>query len=154
MNTEQLGRYTIVRELPFGLSDLAFDTKMPNESEKAMEIDEATEIIFRAALKRLGPEARLDPLKLQEQIAEVIHENGEAIFAQLSAGAREHLRTKGFKLNEHAVKRERIRRAIAYGCFLIAKFSAETVGELPEEEQSKFALLWANAPGAARPHEN
>ena len=119
-----------------------------------MEIDEANERIFRAALKRLGPEARLDPLKLQEQIASVILENGETIFAELSADARERLRREGFKLKEQAVKLERIKRAIAYGCFLIAKFSAETVGDLPQEEQLKFASLWAKATGGAKSYEN
>jgi len=44
-----------------------------------MEIDEANELIFRAALKRLGPDTRFDPVLLQEQITAVIKQDGETL---------------------------------------------------------------------------
>jgi uncharacterized protein involved in type VI secretion and phage assembly len=68
--------------------------------ENSMEIDNATELVFREALWRLGPEARLDPALLQEQIAEVVREQGETIFAKLSEVARQRLRREGLKINE------------------------------------------------------
>ena len=40
-----------------------------------MEFDEANELIIREALRRLGPDAPLDPAILQEKIAEVVKEN-------------------------------------------------------------------------------
>src|ERR1019366_1836970 len=68
--------------------------------KSAMEIDDANEMVIREALRRLGPDAPLDPAILQEQIAEVVKEQGETIFAQLSDAAREQLRNEGLKINE------------------------------------------------------
>jgi hypothetical protein len=67
---------------------------------KAVEIVEANEIVIGEALRRIGPEARLDPALLQEQIAKVVREQGETIFAQLSEAARQQLRREGLRLNE------------------------------------------------------
>jgi hypothetical protein len=50
-----------------------------------MEIDDGSELVIREALRRLGPDARLDPALLQEQIAKVVRQQGEAIFVQLRA---------------------------------------------------------------------
>jgi hypothetical protein len=119
-----------------------------------MEIDEATEIVIREALRRLGPNARLDPALLQEQIAEVVKEQGETIFAQLSEDARQRLRKEGLNLKEQAAHFAQINEAIEYGRSLIAKYKVATLGELPPEEQLEFARLWANATGSAKLHEN
>jgi hypothetical protein len=124
------------------------------EMKIAMEIDEANEVIIRMALRRLGPGARLDPVLLQEQIAEVVKQQGEAIFAQLSDQAREQLRREGLGLKDQAARLARLEEAIEYGRFLIAEYNAETLGELPQEEQLKFVRLWANATGAAKLNEN
>jgi len=47
-----------------------------------MNIRDATEMVIREALQRLGPEERLVPALLQKQIAEVIKQKGEAIFGR------------------------------------------------------------------------
>ena len=119
-----------------------------------MEIDEANEIVIREALRRLGPNARLDPALLQEQIAEVVKQQGETIFAQLSDAARERLRREGLMINEQTNRLGRINDAIEYGRSLVAKYKVETLGELPQEEQLEFARLWANATGGVKLHEN
>jgi hypothetical protein len=119
-----------------------------------MEIDDATELVIREALQRLGPEARLDPALLQEQIAEVVKEQGETIFAQLSDAARQQLHREGFRLNEQTARIERINDAIEFGRSLVARYKVETLGELPQEEQLEFARLWANATGGRKLREN
>lgn len=119
-----------------------------------MEIDEANEMVIRAVLQRIGPEARLDPVQLQEQIAEVVKQHGEEIFAQLSDEAREQLRREGHRINEQAAHIGRINKAIEYGRSLIGKYKVETLGELPQDEQMEFARLWANATGGAKLREN
>lgn len=119
-----------------------------------MEIDEAKELIIREALRRLGPEARLDPALLQEQIAEVVKQQGETIFAQLSEEARQRLRKEGLRINEWTVRLKRINEAIEYGRALIAKYKVETLGELPQEEQLEFARLWTNATGGVKLQDN
>ena len=124
------------------------------KSEKTMEIDDANKVIIREALRRLGPEARLDPALIQEQIAEVVREQGEAIFAQLTDEAREQLRREGHRLKEQAARLRRINEAMAYGCSLIAKYNAVTLSDLPQEEQLEFARLWVNATGGVKLHEN
>ena len=110
-----------------------------------MDIDEANEIVIGAALRRLGPNARLNPTLLQEQIAAVVKEQGETIFAQLSESARQQLRREGWTLKEQIARLERIEAAIESGRSLIATYGAETLGELPAHEQLEFARLWANA---------
>jgi hypothetical protein len=119
-----------------------------------MEIDEANELVIREVLRRLGPRARLDPDLLQEQIAEVVKELGETIFAQLSEAARQQLRNEGLRINEQAARLRRISEAVDYGSALVAEYKVETLGELPEEEQREIARLWANATGGAKLHEN
>jgi hypothetical protein len=119
-----------------------------------MEIDEASEIVIREALRRLGPDARLDPDPLQEQIAEVVKQQGETIFTQLSEEGRQRLRREGFRIKEQTVRLGRINEAIEYGRSLVAKYKAETLGELPPEERMEFARLWANATGGVKMHEN
>jgi hypothetical protein len=119
-----------------------------------MEIDEANELVIREALRRLGPKARLDPAVLQEQIAAVVKEQGETIFAQLSEEARQRLHREGLRLNEQTARLGRINEAIEYGRLLVAKYKVETLGELPQEEQLDFARLWANATGGLNFHEN
>jgi hypothetical protein len=119
-----------------------------------MEIDDANEMIIREALRRLEPGARLDRALLQEQITEVVNEQGETIFAQLSEDAREQLRREGMRVKEQAARLGRINDAIEYGRSLVAKYKAETLGELPEEEQREFARLWANATGGVKLREN
>ena len=106
-----------------------------------MELDEANELVIREALRRLGPKARLDPALLQDQIGEVLKQQGEAIFAQLSEAARQQLRREGLRINEQTVRLERINEAIRYGHSLVAKYKVETLGELPPEEQMEFARL-------------
>jgi hypothetical protein len=119
-----------------------------------MEIDEANELVIREALRRLGPEARLDPTIIQEQIAEVVKQQGETIFAQLSEAAREQLRRDGLRISAQTARLGRINEAIEYGRSLVAKYKVETLGELPQKEQREFARLWANAAGGAKMHEN
>ena len=119
-----------------------------------MDINEANEMVIREALRRLGPEARLGPDLLQEQIAEVVKEQGETIFAQLSDEAREQLRRDGSRMSEQIARLARINEAIEYGRSLIAKYRVQTLGELPQEEQREFARLWMAATGGAKPHEN
>lgn len=119
-----------------------------------MEIDEASELVIREALKRLGPEARLDPVLLQKQIAEVVKQQGETIFTQLSETARQRLRREGLRINEQAVRHGRMKEAIEYGLSLIAKFKVETLAELPQDEQREFARLWVNAMGGVKLHDN
>ena len=119
-----------------------------------MELDDANEMVIREALRRLGPDAPLDPAILQEQIAEVVKEQGETIFAQLSDEAREQLRRDGSRMSEQIARLARINEAIEYGRSLIAKYRVETLGELPQEEQQEFARLWMAATGGAKPHEN
>jgi hypothetical protein len=58
-----------------------------------IELDEANEIIIREALRRLGPKARLDTVRLQEQIEKVAQEQAETIYAQLSEAARDQAYT-------------------------------------------------------------
>ena len=84
----------------------------------------------------------------------MVREQGETIFAQLSHEARERLRRDGLRLGEQTARLERINEAIQYGRWLIARYNAETLGELPPEEQLEFARLWANATGGAKLHEN
>ena len=119
-----------------------------------MEIDEANDMVIREALRRLGPEARLDPALLQEKIAAVVKEQGETIFAQLSESARQQLRREGLRINEQTARLGRINEAIGYGRSLIAKYKVETLGELPQEEQMEFARLWTKATGGAKLQEN
>src|ERR1700733_8682945 len=40
-------------------------------TKNAMELDDANEMVIREALRRLGPDAQLDPAILQEQTAEI-----------------------------------------------------------------------------------
>jgi hypothetical protein len=119
-----------------------------------MEIDDANELVIQEALRRLGPNTRLDPNLLQETIAEVVNEQGEVIFSQFSESAREQLRREGLKISEQTEHLERITQAIEYGRSLIAKYSVESLGELPQEEQLEFARLWMAATGGAKPLEN
>jgi hypothetical protein len=119
-----------------------------------IEIDEANEIIIREAFRRLGPKARLDTVRLQDQIEKVAKEEAETIYAQLSETAREQLRITGLRISERIARLARINEAIAYGRFLIAKFKVKTLGELPEEEQREFARLWMAATGGGKPQEN
>ena len=119
-----------------------------------MEIDDATELVIREALRRLGPMARLDPALLQEQIAKVVREQGETIFAKLSEAARQQLCRDGVRVSEQNVRLERINEAIEHGRSLIAKYGAETLGELPQDEQLEFARLWTKATGGAKLQEN
>jgi hypothetical protein len=119
-----------------------------------MEIEDATELIVREALRRLGPIARLDPTSIQKQIAEVVKQQGETIFAQLDAEARQQLSKEGLRINEQVAHLARVNEAIEYGRSLIAKYKVETLGELPPEEQLEFARLWANATGGNKLHEN
>jgi hypothetical protein len=129
--------------------------RAPNTGKgNAMEIHEASQMVIREALQRLGPKARLDPASLQEQIARVVKERGETIFPQLSTEARDQLRNEGRRINEQAVRLGRINEAIEYGRSLIAKYNAVTLGDLPEEEQLEFARMWVNATGGAKLHEN
>jgi hypothetical protein len=65
-----------------------------------MGIDEANEFIILEALRQLGPKAGPDPTLLQDKIAEVVKEQGEAIFGQLSEEARQQLRREGLRINE------------------------------------------------------
>jgi hypothetical protein len=119
-----------------------------------MEIDDAAEFVIREALRRLGPQARLDPVPLQEQIAAVVKEQGEVIFAQLAEPARQQLRREGLRIKEQTARLGRFNEAIEYGRSLIAKYNVETMGQLPPEEQLEFARLWANAMGGAKLHGN
>jgi hypothetical protein len=119
-----------------------------------MELDEANELIIREALRRLGPRARLDPVLLQDQIAQVVKEQGETIFAQLSEEGRQQLHSEGLRINERTARLGRINKAIEYGRLLIARYMVETLGELPPEEQLEFARLWANATGGEKSQEN
>jgi hypothetical protein len=120
----------------------------------AMQIDDANELIICEALRRLGPNSRLDPTMLQEQIAVVVKEQGETIFAQLSEEARQQLRSEGLRINERTARLGRINEAIVYGRLLVAKYKVETLGELPQEKQLEFARLWANATCGPNFHEN
>jgi hypothetical protein len=119
-----------------------------------IELDEANEIIICEALRRLGPKARLDTVRLQEQIEKVAQEQAETIYAQLSEAARDHLRITGLRISERIARLARINEAIDYGRLLIAKFKVKTLGELPEEEQRTFARLWMAATGGAKLREN
>jgi hypothetical protein len=85
-----------------------------------MEIDDATEMVIHEALRRPGPNACLDPALLQEQIAEVVKQQGETIFAQLSEAAHQRLRREGLRINEQTARLGRINEAIEYGCSLVA----------------------------------
>jgi hypothetical protein len=119
-----------------------------------MEIDEAKEMIIREALRRLGPEACLNLALLQEQIVEVVKQQGDTIFAQLSEAARQRLRREGLRVNEQTARLGRINEAIEYGRALVIKYKVKTLGELPQEEQLEFVRLLANATGGAKLHEN
>ena len=119
-----------------------------------MEIDDANDVIIREALRRLGPKARLDPALLREQIAKVVKDQGETIFAQLSDDARRQLFREGLKINEAMQRLARMNEAIEYGRLLMAKYKVETLGELPGEEQSEFGRLWADATGGAKQRKN
>jgi hypothetical protein len=121
---------------------------------KVIELDEANEIIIREAFRRLGPEERLDTVRLQEQIEEVAEEQAETIYSQLSDAAREQLRITGLRISEQIARLTRINEAIDYGRFLIAKYKVETLGKLPEEEQRTFARLWMAATGGSKLREN
>jgi hypothetical protein len=119
-----------------------------------MEIGDANEIVIREALRRLVPGERLDPVILREKIADVVKQQGETIFAQLSEEARRQLRREGLRIKEQIGRLRRINEAIEYGCSLVAKYKVKTLGELPQEEQLEFARLWANATGGVKLHEN
>jgi hypothetical protein len=119
-----------------------------------IELDDANEIIIREAFRRLGPNARHNTVRLQEQIEEVAKEQAETIYAHLSDAAREQLRRSGLRISEQIARLARINEAIDYGHFLIAKFKVKTLGELPQEEQREFARLWMAATGGAKPKEN
>jgi len=119
-----------------------------------MEIDEAAELIIPGALQRLDPNVRLDPTLLQERIAEVVEKQGEAIFAQLTDEACEQLRREGHRMREEGTRLTRIIEAIEYRRSLIARYGAETLDDLPQEEQLEFARLWVNAVGGVKPQEN
>jgi hypothetical protein len=60
-------------------------------------------------------------------MAEVVQEQRETIFAQLSDEARERLRNEGLRLKEQAERLERINKAIEFGRSLIAKYGVETL---------------------------
>jgi hypothetical protein len=77
-----------------------------------MEIDDATDLIIREALRRLGAKPRLDPALLQEQIAEVVKQQGEKICSELSEAARQQLRREGLRISEQTARLERISEAI------------------------------------------
>jgi hypothetical protein len=119
-----------------------------------MEIDDANKLIIREALRRLEPKARLDLAILQEKIAEVVQEQGDAIFAHLSEAAGQQLRREGLGINDRTAHLARLNEAIQYGRSLIASHKVETLGELPPEEQLEFARLWANATGGGKMREN
>lgn len=119
-----------------------------------MDINEANELIIREAFRRLGPKAQLDPARLREQIAEVVREQGETIFAQLSEEACEQLRNEGLEIIERNERLKRISKAIEYGRSLVAKYRVETLGGLPQDEQMEFARLWMAATGGAKADEN
>ena len=119
-----------------------------------MEINDATELVIREALRRLGPSAHLDPALLQKQIAKVVNEQGETIFAQLSEEARQQLRREDLRINEQTARLGRMTEAIEYGRSLVTRYKVETLGELPQEEQLEFARLWANATGGVKMREN
>jgi hypothetical protein len=119
-----------------------------------MELDEANKWVIREAIRRLGSQARLDPVKLREQLADVVREHGKEIFAKLSEQGRVRLLKEGRTLQAQAARLRRIDEAIQYGRWLIDRYQVETLGELPEGEQLEFARLWANAIGGARPYEN
>jgi hypothetical protein len=124
------------------------------DKTNTIELDQANEIIIREALQRLGPNARCDTVRLQEQIDEVAKEQAETIYAQLSETARDQLRITGLRIRERIARLARINQAIDYGHFLIGKFKVKTLGELPEEEQRTFARLWMAATGGAKLREN
>jgi hypothetical protein len=115
---------------------------------------EANKLLINEALRRLWPNPCLDRTLLQEQIAAVVKEQGETIFAQLSDEAREQLRREGYRMREEGARLTRINEAVEYGRSNVARYSAETLGDLPLEEQSEFARLWVSAVGGARPQEN
>ena len=46
------------------------------------------------------------------------------------------------RIEEQTARLERINEAIQYGRWLIARYDAETLGELPPEERLEFARLW------------
>jgi len=119
-----------------------------------MNIRDATEMVIREALQRLGPEERLDPSLLQRQIAEVIKQKGETIFAQLNETDRQQLRHEGLRINEDSARLARINETIEYGRSLIAKYNVKTFGELPKEEQIEFARMWVSAAGGAKLQDN
>ena len=119
-----------------------------------MEIDEANEIVIRDALRRIGPKAQFDPDLLQEQIGEVVRQQGATIFAQLSEEARQRLRKEGLKISEQAARLGRINEDIVYGRSLIARYKVETLGELSQEEQLEFARLWTDATSGGKSREN
>ena len=98
--------------------------------------------------------AHLDSAILREQIAEVVRQQVETIFAQLSEAARERLRREGLKINVQIARLGRIEEAIEYGHSLMDKYKVETLGELPPEEQLEFARLWANATSGGNSREN
>jgi hypothetical protein len=77
-----------------------------------MEIEDATKLVIREALRQLGPKARLDPVLLQKRIAEVVKQQGETIFAQLSEEARQRLRRQGLRISEQTARLGRINEAI------------------------------------------
>jgi len=119
-----------------------------------MKISDATKMIIREAIRRLEPDARLDPAVLQKHIAEVVKQQGETIFAQLSERDRQQLRSEGLRINGQTAQLGRIDEAIEYGLSVIAKYRVKTLGELPQQEQLEFARLWANATGGVKLNEN
>ena len=119
-----------------------------------MEIDEANATILLEALRRMGSKPQFNLALIRERIAEVVEQQGEAIFAQLSEAARGHLRRVGLPSNAEIDRLERVNEAVEYGRFLIVTYKVETVGELPEEEQHEFTRLWIAARGGANSQEN
>jgi len=74
----------------------------------------------------------------------------EKLFAQLSDEARGQLLREGLRVKDQAARLKSLEEAIEYGRGLIVKYDAETLGELPQEEQLEFARLWANATGGGQ----
>jgi hypothetical protein len=87
-------------------------------------------------------------------IAEVVKEQGEAIFAQLSEEDRRQLRREGLMIDNSIAHLGRINEAIEYGRSLVAKYRVETLGELPQDEQGEFVRRYMDATGGAKSQEN
>jgi hypothetical protein len=132
----------------------AGDIVGPRQRDEAVELDEANKWVIREAIRRLGSQARLDPVELRKQLANAVREHGEESFAKLSEQGRVRLLKEGRTLQAQEARLRRIDEAIQYGRWLIDRYQVETLGELPQGEQLEFTRLWANAIGGARPYEN